>query len=86
MQVDVRREVVLEAVARVHAANVRAQRALQTARIVIVVEKIVVAESVGSKRGIVAPGANARGAPLRQRPSIFAASTSSSGVVLFARR
>ena len=50
MQVDVRREVVLEAVARVHAANVRAQRALQTARIVIVVEKIVVAESVGSKR------------------------------------
>ena len=86
MQVDVRREVVREAVARVHAANVRAQRALQTARIVIVVEKIVV-ESVGGKRGIVTLRCQRQGAPLRQRPSIFAASSSSSsGVVLFARR
>ena len=65
----------------------RAARGLESRRVIFFIEEIVVASRVGAQFGIVVERAERQGAPLRQRPIIFAASSSSSsGLVEFAFR
>jgi hypothetical protein len=64
-------------VARVHAPHVRAERHLAAVRIGGIGE-VVVAARVRAERRVVRVGASVSGAPLRQRPTSFAASSSRS--------
>ena len=74
-------------VARIHPPDVRAQRNGIAERIHFLVVEVVVSLHVRPSAGSSLSGAKTRGAPLRQRPMSFAATSScSSGVLPCCRR
>ena len=86
MQADVDAHLVIERVPGVGTPGVRTGRALEPAQ-VIAVDEAVVAALVRAEIGIVVLGAERSGAPLCQRPTIFApSSASSSRLAALARR